>query len=310
MGMRRPEAPNLTLKGLTAADLDVIAFLEANDPLALWKFAKASDVLPEGTRTQLFSPLDGYGAYRDAERSFADYRDATLVLVAPGTAAEYRREMRAARDRHGEPGTDGKLREVERTDPEEARAGDLYHCLSYLLKGRLVRFVGGAPIGLWAAGPEGELKASWDVVKSVAYWLAELREPMAERLTALRTKVRCAEVEVAFGDRDFWLHGGPDPGGDDPGSVEVLGRAAARITLGPALRRLIPQPDNAGERLLAGLLVDALDGIARERGLPGVAEGERAAIVDAAAPLGVKKHMLLLSVDANPMMEPADDRAR
>jgi hypothetical protein len=310
MGMRRPEPPNLTLKALTAANLDVIAFLEANDPLALWKFAKASDVLVEDTRMQMFSPLDGYGVYRDAERSFAGYRDATLVLVPPGAGAEQKREMRAARDRHGEPGVDGKLREVERTDLEEARAGDVYHCLSCLREGRLVRFVGGAPIGLWASGPQDDLEASWDVVEAAAYWLGELREPMAERLTALATKVRCVQVEVALGDRDFWLRGGPDPDGDDPGSAEVLGRAEARITPGPALLRLIPQPDNAGERLLVGLLVDALDGIARRHGLPSVAKDERAAIVDAAATLGVKKHLLFLPVDANPMMERADDRAR
>jgi hypothetical protein len=306
---RRPRADNLTLKTLSAADLDVIGFLEANDQLALWKFAKESAAVA-AARTVMFSPLDGYGAYRDAERSLAAFRSATMVFITPGTGADRRWEARSARDRHGRPGVDGRVREVERTDVDEALKGDLYRCVSCLWERRMTRFVEGAPIGLWATGPQGELELSWDAVDAVAYWLGELREPMRELLAALAARLDCLEFEVRIADRDHWLGVGRDPGGDDAGHMDVAGPAQARITLGPAMRRVLPRADNTGERLLVGFLVHALDALARQNGLAGVAPADRGAIIDAAAPLGVKKHLLFLPVDANPMMEQADDRPR
>jgi hypothetical protein len=311
VGTDREQAPNLTLKGTTAADLDVIAFLESGDPLALWKFARAPRVLERMEQMTMFSPLDGYGTYRDNERSFAPFREATSLMVAPGSGADYRREARAARDRHGAPDVSGNVREVEHEHPEEARRGALYYSLEMIGEGTVARFVDDSPVGLWAVGPQGDIDVPLDVIDTVAYWLAELREAVHGFLTAFARTLRCLQFEVRFEDRAFWLDIGPDPGSRGAGGVEVVGRGAVRLTLGAEIKRLVPANDNAADRLLVGLLVDAIVALAGDQGVGGVVtEAERAAIVDAVAPLGVKKHLLSFAADEWPMMEPVGGRAR
>lgn len=308
---QREQAPNLTLKGITAADLDVIGFLESGDPLGLWKFARAPRVLERVTQMTMFSPLDGYGAYRDNERSFAPFREATAVMVEPASGADYRREARAARDRHGAPDAAGNVREVERENPEEARQGEFYFSAEMIREGTLARFVGGAPVGLWVVGPHEDFDLPLDVIDTVAYWLAELREPMRELIAELARTLQCLQFEVTFEDRAFWLGSGPDPGSGDAGGVEVVGAGAVRLTLSSEIKRLVPAEHNAADRLLVGLLVEGIAAVAGERGVGGaVTEAQRAAIVDAAAPLGVKKHLLSFAADDRPMMEPAGGRAR
>lgn len=311
IGTEREQAANLTLKAITAADLDVIGFLESGDPLALWKFARAPRVLERITQMTMFSPLDGYGAYRANERSFAPFREATAVMVEPGSGADYRREARASRDRHGAADAAGNVREVEREDPEEARHGDLYFSVEMIREGRLARFVGGAPLGLWVVGPRGDFAVPLDVIDTVTYWLAELREPMHQRLGELARTLRCLEFEVTLEDREFWLGSGPEPGSGGAGGVQVVGPGAVRVTLGSKIKGLVPADDNAADRLLVELLVDGIEAVAAERGLGAAAtEAQRAAIVNAAAPLGVKKHLLSFAAEDRPMMEPADGRAR
>ena len=310
VGTQREQAPNLTLKGITAADLDVIGFLESGDPLALWKFARAPRVLERITQMMMFSPLDGYGAYRANERSFAPFRDATFVTIEPASGADYRREARAARDRHGEPDAADNVREVERESPEAAK-GDLYFSPEMVVQGTLARFVGGAPIGLWVVAPYGDFELPLDVLDTVAYWVAELREPMHELLAEFGKTLRCLQFEVTLADREFWLDRAPDPEVGNAGGVELVGPAAMRLKLGSEIKRLVPAKDNAADRLIVGLIFDAIEAVARERGVSAsITEAQRASIVDAVAPLGVKKHLLSFAADDRPMMEPADGPAR
>jgi len=311
VGTQRGQAPNLTLKGITAADLDVIGFLESGDPLALWKFARAPGVLERMTQMTMFSPLDGYGAYRDNKRSFAPFREATAVMIEPGSGAGYRRLTRSARDRHGAPDIAGNVREVERENPEEARQGGLYFSSERIREGTLARFVGEAPLALWVVGPDGDFDLPLHVIDTVAYWLAELREPMREVLAELARTLQCLQFEVTLADRAFWLDSGPDPGSGDAGRVQVVGPGAVRLTLGSQIKRFAPASDNAADRLLVGLLVEGIAAVSDERGV-GVAltELQRAAIVDEAAPLGIKKHLLSFALDDLPMMEPADGSGR
>jgi hypothetical protein len=309
-GMREPIAPNLMLTSLTAGDLHVLAFLEVEEPLNLWKFARATADLESGGRLiRQFSALDGYALYRNGERSFARMYDATMVVMSPGEGGDLRREARQGRDRHGQVYVDGSVREVEHADTEDVARESLYH-LTEIVEPRLVRFVAGAPLALWVAGPEAEVRRTWDAVDSVAYWLSELRAPLQDALDELAMRIPCLQVEVEFADPDFWYGEAPDPGGGEDGSLEVTAPVNVLLTLGPGIRRLIPKPDNAGERLLVGLLVDAVSELRVANGLPSIADNQRSAAVEAAAPLGVKKHLLILSVEANPMMEPADGGAR
>lgn len=309
MGLQEPQAPNLTLEHITAADLQALSFVEQDDRLALWKFADAHSALRFDARVQGFSTLDTYAIFLDHERSLAPMREATMVMIEPGSGAELRRRAKRGRDRHGTKYIDGTVREVER-ERDEGFGERLYH-VSEVVEPRLLRQVAGALLDLWVRGPEGGevVRQSWDLVETVAYWLGELIDPLQERLAALARRTAGLRIDVDVADRAFGFEGGPEPE-TDPGDDVKADGSTARLILGSALRLAAPQPDNAGERVLVARIIEALDALAEGFGLPPLAERERSAVVEQVAPLGLKKHLVVLPSAGNPLLAPADGPPR
>ncbi len=79
---RRP-GPLLTVP---LDELQVVIGLDADGPLFLWQFARASDRFHEHSLVQEWSVLDTYAIYRDNDYSFylSDDRPPTVVSVAVG----------------------------------------------------------------------------------------------------------------------------------------------------------------------------------------------------------------------------------
>lgn len=286
---------------LTAADLETIAVIEAEDPLALWKFATAVSRLGASTNMRLSSMLDVFGAYHDGGRSFGAAAEATHVGFMPGFAGSERIEAARARDRHGVAAPGNTLREVERrTTPEELDVHDrIYYELGFSGP-RLSISLAGAPLGLWVSGPEGEIARSFDAVESVAYWLGELCEPLADFFRELAVQLPALEVLLDFEAPEYWFEGAEDPGTESFGRVETLDRERVELRLGPSMRRFLPQPDNAAERGLVDLLLEALSALAEGVEVEPPGPEERGAVREAVAPLGVKKHLILLPAELNP----------
>jgi hypothetical protein len=309
MGLQEPEAGNLTLEHITAGDLEALAFLEQDDRLALWKFAHAHAALRSDAMVRSFSTLDTYSVYLDQERSLAPMREATMVMISPGSGGELRRRAKCRRDRHGALYVDGTVREVER-ERDEGFGERLYHA-SEVVEPRLIRYIASAPLDLWVCGPHGveALRDSWDLVETVAYWLGELVNPLHEHLGALAARTPCLQIDVDVADRAFWFSGGPEPHPDPGDHIEVDGRTA-RLVLGAALRLAAPEHDNAGERMLVARILEALDALTRSFGFEPLPEGRRSAIVEEVAPLGLKKHLIVLPGATNPLLSKAEGRPR
>ena len=286
---------------LSAADLETIAVLEAENPLALWKFASAVARLGATTAMRMSSMLDLYGAYRDGGRSFGSAGEAHAAAFPPGFAGPRRCEAAVARDRHGVAAPGNSLREVERrTTPAELDIRDrIYYELGFSGP-RLSISVAGAPLGLWVSGPEGDVARSFDAVESVAYWLGELCEPLADLFAALAEQLPAIEVRVDFEAPEYWFEGAEDPGSESFGGFEVTDPERVTLRLGPAMRRLLPSPDNAAERELLNLLLAALAALAEGVEVEAPGAEERAALLDQVAPLGRKKHLILLPGELNP----------
>lgn len=285
---------------LTAADLETIAVIEAEDPLALWKFARAVSRLGASASMRTSSMLDVYGAYRDGGRSFGSAEESDHVGFMPGFAGPERIVAAIARDRHGVAGPGNALREVERrTTPIELDVHDrIYYELGFAGP-RLSISVAGGPLGLWVSGPEGDVARSFDTVESVAYWLGELCEPLADFFAALSRQLLALEVLVDFEAPEYWFEGGEDPGSDSFGSIEVVDHERVMLRLGPAMRRTLPQADNAAERELVALLLEALAALAAGVEVEAPDAEERVAVRDAVAPLGIKKHLILMPAELN-----------
>lgn len=304
------EIPGVSFEVLTAADLDTIGILETGDRLALWKFAAASDELTSKTRLNLSSSLDLYGTYRDQERTFAPLMDATFVTIPPGGGGSYRRKARASRDRHGEPHPNYSIREVEREIAKNPLDRKIYR-ESQVSGSRPNLLIAGAPLALWVAGPDRDVIASWDGVDTVAYWLGELTMPLAPSLERLSRHRSSVLIEVDFSPWGYWFEEPEnDPGGDDTYNVEVVNPDVVRIGLGAEVRRRLLGADNAGDLLIVDALIDAITGLLASFDEAGPAPDDRRVMLEAAAPRGVKKHLISFPVDANPMMEPIRGKPR
>ncbi len=304
------EIPGVSFKVMTAADLDTIGILETGDRLALWKFAAASDELTSKARLNMSSSLDLYGTYRDEERTFAPYMDATFLTIAPGASGPYRREARAGRDRHGEPYPNYSIREVEREVAKNPLDRRIYH-ETRIWGPRQNLLIAGAPLALWVAGPDRDVLASWDGVDTVAYWLGELTTALApsfERLSRHRSSLL---IEVDFSPWSFWFEEPEsDPGGDDTFTVELTQPEVAQIELGTEVRRQFLRADNAGDRLVVVALIEAIALLLASFDEDFPTAHEQREIVESVAPLGVKKHLISLPIEANPMMEPIKGKPR
>ena len=174
-GLRETDRPNLTLEFMTAADLEIVAMAEQEDPLALWKFARACTELRGDVQIQHWSTLDLYSIYRDNDRSLGPFREATLLTVAPGSAFELRSKVRRRRDRHGAFYVDRTVREVEHD--EEQGLGDHLYRLTEIHEPRVIRHISAAPLDLWVAGPDDDRSFArwWHLVETIAYWLDDAR---------------------------------------------------------------------------------------------------------------------------------------
>lgn len=303
------ETPGVFFEVLTAADLDTIGVLETGDALGLWKFASASNKLGRVARLNLSSTLDLYGTYRGAERTLAPFMDATAVMIPPGSGGPYRRDARSGRDRHGVPHPNYSIREVERETSNQLDRR-IYHETN-ISESRQSLMVSGAPLALWVAGPERDVLASWDAVDTVAYWLGELAEPLSPTLERASKHHSSLLIEVDFSPWSYWFEEPEiDPGGDDTFTVELVQPEIAAIHFGPAVRRLLLGPDNAGDRLIVAALIESIAAVLAERNEEPPTSAERSEAVEAVAPLGVKKHLISIAIEANPMMDPIEGRPR
>lgn len=298
LGTHATDVANLRRKTLTACDLQVISFLETEDPLSLWKWTRAADELSKETHVVSFSAVDSYAIYRRDERSYAPHREATMLSVLPGTGGELRQRAKRQRDLHGVKFVDGSIREVRRTGEDQWDPAP-YHLVD--LPDRLILLVDGLPLPVWVTGPAERVLETWDLVHSVAYWVAELGVPLRPLLEQLAI-APCVALEIDALHPDFWWRGGDDPGGDEPAQRSAA-KLTATIHFGAAVARLLTEPDNRADRMMAAEIAHALNDIARGLGEPGVSDEAVACAVGEAAPLGLKKHLIHLRAAGNETLE-------
>ncbi len=308
-GLQRRDRENLEREVMSAADLQIIARMEHGDPLALWKFSAACSSLRAAEQIVSFGMLDLYSVYHGHERSLDHLRDATLVTVAPGSGAEIRQRTKASRDFHGAFYIDGTIREVEREE-DHGLSPRFYH-LTEISEPRLILHVGNAPVDLWVAGPAGgdRPRRSWHLVETVAYWLNELTDLLREPLSALSHSIPCLQLAIDVDHPDFWFSSAEDPGGEEIARCRLT-RYEVEIALGPRIRRAAPSPDNAADRMLVAVIIDAIDALCQAHGGQQMPLDHKRTLRDAVAPEGIKKHILFFPSIGNELIARADGPAR
>lgn len=310
----RPNPGSTTLMtAMTAADLEVVTYLEDRDPLALWKIARAISDAPPASASSF---LDQYAVYRSNGRSFhvSDDVRPMFVTFAPGGAGVLRAEVRQRHVFHA-----AQLEAEGRWTEVRAFHGPRVSVFAPVTLGRppqVLILVESLPVPLWVHGIEPPVDAAHDLrhrtfqhADLVAYWLWELgRDLAAEVLSLQRFSVLHVTVELESAD-DWFL--------ETPVAVATVATAVAHsfeVRSDPTTGRItsrfrasifaaLNRADNAGEREVARSLLVALRGLLSEDERTCLSDDAINALLVRRAPLGAKKKLVASSSTAQPELD-------
>lgn len=303
-----------TLLVLNTDELDVITGCEPPDPLGLWKFARASDVLHERTKVLSFSTLDEYAIYRDRNDGFylSDDRLPTTLSIASGSGAKLRVSERQRRDPHAVPlpGQNAVVN-VSRWPADDATP--IYQPEDPRFRGhRLVELSRPCWV-IPTPGPGEDRESSEDLADVIAFWLWRTRDHLTSALAAMGTADSSLVVRVRLAPQT--------PGFDEDAAIEPanawlqyeIAPEGGRIdlTLLDGARNRLRGPDNHAERTMAGTLVEAihhLTGTASPASARAIADGLPAGPMKMFHVLGVGDDLLLaLGYTGRPRLVSAAD---
>jgi len=247
-------------------ELEVVASTLAPDPVALWKFAVASDRLRTRSRTMSFSTLDEFSIYLDHGSGFylGDDQPPTFMSVTPGSGASLVLRKRREDDRHAVQTPSGGSLEVKRWPADDAspvyRLADSPDSYVHVVELEIDCWVEPAP------AEDSEQELSEDLAEATAFWIWRARSLITDALEQLRQsgrphltiRVRCEAQSAPHEERhtvdptERWLKTVVDPS-TDMVDVTLLDGALSRLW----------GPKNAGEVAYAASVAEAVRELAR-----------------------------------------------
>jgi hypothetical protein len=316
-GFGDPPGNSLWL-AMSASDLRTIILVEASDPLVLWKYARAHHHIRDTVRVIAADVLDEYEMYRVSQHSyyFSDKRQPDWLAIAPGDGLEMRKKVVEELGPHGVPSFHaGYLVEVW------ACLGSgipIYTPPSQLGKQIALVVEGELPIPVWVIGPdglEGQLREFMaQLVETLAYWLWQFQPLLAPALVVVAKNRSTFVIEVNLDDSAQWnqaLGGSMVEQRENEAiisSMEQTGEGM-RITLPPSLLTRLYKADNRGEReLIQELLLHLRSSLQADYPEIGetLSDPKIQEAINAIAPLGEKKKLILLPLDRRRELDPTD----
>jgi hypothetical protein len=297
MGLGEPAAPLRSPRLLLSAEeLRTICILEAGEPLALLKFARAKEALHERVRVFAFGALAQYQLYRQTGHSFyvSDDRP-TLITIDDSLAETARVDAQDRRDIHAAlvPGGRGfvEVRLLE-DDVRIPLYGETRPDRS------IVRLVAELNVDCWVTArltDPSALTITLAYATLATYWMWQL-QPAAARLYdgASDRGQLCIELELEPGNEIEVPTDAP------PGEVKsrLVGDTIV-LTVPSSFANALSGSDNAGERAFVRALLLAMRSAAQTRGSRTPSDKTLEAWIGQYAPLGLKKKSLHLDVRRN-----------
>lgn len=297
-----PGNPDLLI---TAGDLETLSWLRYGDPQFLFNYAFAHDALTKETRVMTFGNLDLFQLWDAKEDSFyfGDDRRPNQISVTPSAgAAELRRKAHRMRMVHGAPWVDPRaLVEVQRVDLEIAAPifapTEVRSEMALLVE---------LPAHAWVVS---ERPASPNhvgilclVVDAVAYWLWQVTRQPVGRVLFQRLPQHVV-VRVKVEAPDAWAESAVlDDEGDARCECVLVGNDL-ELRVPRQMAKAFNRSDNEGERDLLAVVLSGVVALMRKASvdLRGINVDDKAIerLVDAVAPLGPKKKIVLLGLDAD-----------
>jgi hypothetical protein len=309
----RSETLVLPPLGLSAGDLRTIAWLEEENHLVLWKYARASWKVREQAAVQVFCQLDEFAAYRAHGYSYtlAEEERPDYISIPPGGAGELRREVARQLDRHAVTAhippyvADVIAAYGLPTIPTYTALNDR-RCRASMLVEQL-------PLPVWIIGSpfaEDE-QGSWsdlsvDCAAAIAYWFWQFTSSLSPYVQSLAERYPCLLVQLSLPAPDQWFltTSQEKHRTENPFDLQVdAATGTLHLTLAASAKELIERADNSGERLLMRVILQGVRELLSEEAQVPFSDEVITTILDRHAPLGRKKMLLSLSVNQNPDLD-------
>ena len=297
------------------SSLEVISHLESRDQQLLRKYAIASNKAHQRSQFFSWSPLDEFAIYRGNQYSFylSDGAKPNLVSVASGTQLEIVMEAKERYDIHAVPSFDrGKIIEVAKTIPDVQIP--IYSSFDLALAGRrLALLVELSNSLIWIVAPdydaEPETKDSSEIhfyiTDLIAYWLWQFSPSISTYLDGHDTNRVPIIVEIdTVAIKDWRSSPASSDSPESPiAAYEYVADRTIRLSVSPSFMPALASSDNAGERRLMVIVLEALFGLLKNlHDAEGFSNLGIDQIIEKHAPLGRKKKSFVLDVSENPQL--------
>lgn len=307
--------PDRAVVGLSLDHLETLCMVEHGQPLRLYRFVEAQGrVQRRGVIMAAGGIIDTFAMYRSNGYSFymSDRGRPDSMVIQVGWGRELREEVQRKWNPHLVLSAEGDAFITVHNFYQDEEA-PLYAPIDAFARGETRILVEGLGRPVWVtarahrpeAGPGGRSEY-FHYVEMVAYWLWQFTPALRTALDEPGQPALVVELNLApAGEADAEPHAAPNA----PYVIETdPDQGLIRVALSRQMEGLLATPDNAGERQLMGDLLTALSQMA---GVRAEALRDISAILDAFAPLGLKKKMFLLDGSAHPDLLKGDlPRAR
>lgn len=294
IGFGGPLEPTRQVRHLVpASDLEIIARIEHGDPLALYKFARSADRVREHTGIVATSVLDEFNLYRENAYSYyvSDSARPTVIMCAPGNGLNLRFKAHDELDLHGVQHHSGSgIAEVALVNG--GTRVPIYFPWKHLNEGP-AQLIEIGDLNFWVVGGRFEDRMSrviLAVVDMVAYWTWQLLAAFPPTNPAARRIV----LEVVVEPGDAWFDEELRKDWSPAVGLDISDRERPVLYIPTLFAQEFHGETNRGERYVVHALCELLREVIPEADFP-----VTKASVDQAAPLGLKKKMLLFSSGAS-----------
>lgn len=306
-------AVDAPLVGFAVSELETIAQLESGARLAVWKFAKAAHNVRKNTLIAPTSMLNEYSYYRSNHYSYYLSDDATpnTIVLGEGGAGRLRRELVPKRNWHA----------VESYKPNEAvEVGTMHDTVTVplygprsILKGRFEVILEGLPLPIWLVNAENVERGSIpytvgvNFIELIAYWLWQFTPSLTTFLEPLSEQCSHVVIRMNITPDEAWFK---RASAESNLPFEIFStwntdEATLDLELQPSILNQLYSADNTGEREFMRAVLGHISQLTTANREPLTHEAI-SAMIEAHAPLGLKKKMLLLVPEGEPPLDPGE----
>jgi len=298
--------------GMPIYDFDTLIKLKKHDAIDLWNFANARDNQIPDSNMFGVSFLDVFKVYKENDDSFyvSDDDDGVIIRVEPGYAGSLYQKAKLLSDEHSVTRlVEDRLANIPVTRKD--KYAPIYCFIDELSASNLNMAVEGFPLPVWVSPNKNSfdiLPAArglyFEMTDTIAYWLWQCQEFINDNLSLL------GHTPIAFKfEFDREEHFNPiernferDPELASHFNISIDSNTIS-ISIPAAIIPYLYGADNEGERELVRQLLRGMNLIMEAQKKPKIKAERINQIVDAAAPLGVKKKIFILDSADNLLLD-------